>query len=221
MQLEIFKKWDTPRDLYSKKEHVKKQICLHHTVSGEGYSGDVATMFKRGYVPAYMIERNGNIHQFYDEKYSGTHLGIPAETFSSRGIPYQKLDLSCIGIELDSWGFVLPHKGKFYPAKLEDGKFVPRLDGAPLINYPEQYCTKYRKFEFYERYTPQQLASLEKLLTFLMAKHSIKNTYISDMWDVCNRALKGYEGVFSHTSYRKDKFDVHPQPELVTLLKSL
>ena len=63
MQLEIFKKWDTPRDLYSKKEYQKKQICLHHTVSGEGYSGDVATMFKRGYVVAYMIERNGNIHQ--------------------------------------------------------------------------------------------------------------------------------------------------------------
>jgi N-acetyl-anhydromuramyl-L-alanine amidase AmpD len=221
MQLEIFKKWDTPRDLYSKKEYQKKQICLHHTVSGEGYSGDVATMFKRGYVVAYMIERNGNIHQFYDEKFSGNHLGIPAETFSSRGIPYQKLDLSCIGIELDSWGQVLPVGNKFYPVKWENGKFVPRKDCTPLANYPESYCSKYRGFEFYERYTTQQLASLEKLLNFLMAKHSIKNTYISDMWDVCNRALKGYEGVFSHTSYRKDKFDIHPQPELVTLLKSL
>jgi N-acetyl-anhydromuramyl-L-alanine amidase AmpD len=221
MQLEIFKKWDTPRNLYTQKEYKKKQICLHHTVSGEGYSGDVATMFKRGYVVAYMIERNGNIHQFYDEKFSGTHLGIPAETFSSRGIPYQKLDFSCIGIELDSWGQVLPVRDKFYPVKWENGKFVPRLDCAPLSNYPESYCTKYRGFEFYERYTPQQLASLERLLTFLMSKHEIQNNYMSDMWDVCNRALKGYEGVFSHTSYRKDKFDVHPQPELVNLLKSL
>jgi N-acetyl-anhydromuramyl-L-alanine amidase AmpD len=221
MQLEIFKKWETPRNLYTQKEYKKKQIVLHHTVSGEGYSGDIATMFKRGYVVAFMIERNGNIHQLFDEKYSGNHLGIPAETFSSRGIPYQKLDLGSIGIELDSWGQVLPVGDKFYPVKWENGKFVPRKDCAPLANYPESYCTKYRGFEYYERYTPQQLASLEKLLNFLMAKHEIHNTYLSDMWDVCNRALKGYEGVFSHTSYRKDKFDVHPQPELVNLLKSL
>ncbi len=221
MELEIFKIWDTPRKFYSEKEHAKKQICLHHTVSGNGYSGDVATFFSRGYIPAYMIERNGNIHQFYDSKFSGIHLGIPIETFKERGIPYQKLDLSCIGIELDSWGFVLEYKGKFYPAKFENGKFVPRLDCNPIENYPEQYCSKYRGFEFYERYTPQQLASSERLSKFLMQKHKIQNNYMSDMWEVCNRALKGYEGIFSHTSYRKDKFDVHPQPELINLLKSL
>lgn len=221
MPLEVFKIWDTPRKLYSAKEYAKKQICLHHTVSGQGYSGDVNTMFTRGYVVAYMIERNGNIHQFYDSKFSGTHLGIPIETFKERGIPYQKLDLSCIGIELDSWGQVLPVGDKFYPVKWENGKFVPRTDCAPIDGYPEQYCSLYRGCAYYERYTTQQLASLEKLLTFLMKKHEIQNNYLSDMWEVCSRALKGYQGIFSHTSYRKDKFDVHPQPELINLLKSL
>ena len=34
-------------------------------------------------------------------------------------------------------------------------------------------------------------------------------------------ALAGKPGIWSHTSVRKDKFDVHPQDELIAMLKSL
>ena len=41
------------------------------------------------------------------------------------------------------------------------------------------------------------------------------------MWEVSAEALKGKQGVWSHTSFRFDKSDIHPQPEIIEMLKSL
>ena len=41
------------------------------------------------------------------------------------------------------------------------------------------------------------------------------------MWDVSKNALTGKPGVWSHTSYRFDKSDIHPQQEVIDMLKSL
>ena len=40
-------------------------------------------------------------------------------------------------------------------------------------------------------------------------------------FELNNDALNGKPGKWSHTSVRKDKFDVHPQPELEVMLKTL
>jgi len=40
-------------------------------------------------------------------------------------------------------------------------------------------------------------------------------------FEVKQDALEGYPGVWSHTSVRKDKFDIFPQPEIIQLLTSL
>jgi hypothetical protein len=41
------------------------------------------------------------------------------------------------------------------------------------------------------------------------------------MWDVSKNALSGKPGIYTHVSYRKDKSDCVPQPELITALQSL
>jgi hypothetical protein len=41
------------------------------------------------------------------------------------------------------------------------------------------------------------------------------------MWDLNDDALNGKNGIFTHVSYRADKSDMHPQPELVEMLKGL
>ncbi len=41
------------------------------------------------------------------------------------------------------------------------------------------------------------------------------------MFETNKQALNGYHGVFTHVSYREDKSDCHPQPELIQMLKSI
>ena len=41
------------------------------------------------------------------------------------------------------------------------------------------------------------------------------------MFETNEKALKGYHGVWTHTSYRTDKSDCHPQPELIEMLKNI
>ena len=41
------------------------------------------------------------------------------------------------------------------------------------------------------------------------------------MWDISDKALAGEAGVWTHVSFRTDKSDCHPQPELIQMLKSL
>ena len=77
--------------------------------------------------------------------------------------------------------------------------------------------------EFYgfEKYTKSQIKTLAQLLIFWSKRYNIPLDYNEDMWGISNKALGGEPGVWAHVSYRKDKSDCHPQPELVEMLKSL
>ncbi len=62
---------------------------------------------------------------------------------------------------------------------------------------------------------------MRQLLVYWGERYEIPLTYNEDMWDVSDRALAGQDGVWSHTSYRSDKSDIHPQPEMIAMLKAL
>ena len=63
--------------------------------------------------------------------------------------------------------------------------------------------------------------SVRQLLVFFGKKYSIPLSYNENMWDIAVEALSGEKGVWTHASYRSDKSDCHPQPELIEMLKSL
>ena len=195
-----------PEEQYYRREGDKKQIVLHHTVSGDGVEGDINWWLSTPdrIATAFIIARDGVIYQNFNSKYWAHHLGIKMSVFNSHGIDpggaNVKLNINSIGIELDSWG----------PLKNPD-----------MVKDPVQYEGGYRGYEWYEAYTEQQLDSLKELLEYLCAKYEIPVTYNEDMWDVSVRALNGEPGIWSHTSYRPDKSDVHPQPTLIDILNNL
>ena len=41
------------------------------------------------------------------------------------------------------------------------------------------------------------------------------------MWDVSKDALLGTPGIYTHNSYRRDKTDISPQPNMINMLRSL
>lgn len=191
---------------YYRRECKKNQIALHHTVSGYGIYGDINWWLhtpERIATP-FLIDRSGKIYQTFSSMYWAHHLGINLKTFIENdlepGGANIKLNMNSIGIELDSWG---------------------GLKDAEKVNDPVRYDGGYRGFEWFEAYTKEQIESLYKLLDYLCDRYGIPRGYNEDMWDVSKRALSGEAGIWSHTSYRPDKSDCHPQPTLIEMLKGL
>lgn len=210
---------------YYKVEWPKKQIVLHHTVSGSGIAGDLQTWknFTSHIATCMIIERDGKINQLFSSRYWGYHLGVGKAA----------LDQGSIAIELDSWGGLFLGDGttkKF--GKNADGtpKLIKTIPGkfytvygsvvdVPVIHYPSGF----RGYYYYEAYSYEQLKSVGELLLLWNKTYGIPLTYNSDMWGVSQKALAGTSGVWTHVSYRpaSDKQDCHPDQNLIDLLKTL
>lgn len=205
---------DFPNDQYIRKQTDKKQIILHHTVSGQGVEGDIAWWRKTSQRigTQIIIDWEGKMYQCYSSKYWGYHLG----TGNSN------LDKHSIGIEIDSWGGLVKHNKQWYPAKWDDRtkKYIANISHKP-INNVQKYPDGFRGFYGYEKYTKKQIEAVGKLLVYWNEIYNIPLNYNSTMFDVSKEALMGKPGIWSHVSFRKDKSDCHPQPDLINMLKSL
>jgi N-acetylmuramoyl-L-alanine amidase len=210
---------------YYKVQYPKKQIVLHHTVSGNSIQGDLNhwKKFESHISTCMIVERDGKINQLFSSRYWGYHLG--AGNLS--------LDQASIAVELDSWGGLY----------LGDGntrKFGKNADGTPKIikTIPGKFYTVYgsvfdgsvthypngfRGYYYYESYSYAQLKAVGELLLLWNKTYGIPLTYNEDMWDVSQKALNGDMGVWTHVSYRKpsDKQDCHPDQNLIDMLKTL
>lgn len=208
---------DFPDAQYIKKQTSKKQIIFHHTVSGQGVDGDISwwRQTKERIGTAIIIDWEGKIYQCFSSRYWAYHLGVKASNSKT-------LNKESIGIEIDAWGGLVKHNKSWYPAKWDKKlkKNIANIAVAPIKNI-QLYPKGYRGFYAFEKYTKKQIEALRKLLVFWNETYNIPLDYNEDMWDISSNALSGKAGVWTHTSFRTDKSDCHPQPELVKMLKSL
>lgn len=208
---------DFPNDQYIRESYNKNQIVLHHTVSGQGVGGDLAWWRKTAsrIGTAIIVGWDGKIYQCFSSKYWAYHLGL--RTSSNKA-----LNKGSIGVEIDAWGGLVRTNRKWYPAKWDTDlkKMVANTRVSPIQNvqvYPEGF----RGFYGFEKYTDEQIESVRQLLVFWNERYDIPLDYHEDMWDYSENAMEGKKGIWTHVSYRKDKSDCHPQPELIEMLKSL
>lgn len=199
----IMEDWDK----YYKTEFDKKQIVLHHTVSGPGIRGDLATWMKyeSNIATCIIIDRDGDMHQLFSSRYWGYHLGA--------GKPY--LDKTSIAIELDNWGQLEERDGKLYTV-------YDSVVDVPVVHYPQGF----RGEQLFEAYPIAQLRAVGELLLLWNKTYGIPLDYHEDMWDVSQKALRGDPGVWTHVSYRpwpssRNKWDCHPDPNLISMLRTL
>lgn len=208
---------DFPDAQYMKKQMNKKQIVLHHTVSGQGVNGDIAWWRQTAarIATAIIVGWDGKIYQCFSSKYWAHHLGIHATNNT-------ELNKASIGIEIDAWGGLVKHNRLWYPAKW-DKKLKKNIANITVasVKKVQQYKEGYRGFYGYEKYTDEQIEAVRKLLVFFSEKYKIPLDYNGDMWDISSNALSGQAGVWMHTSFRTNKSDCHPQPELIEMLKSI
>ncbi len=208
---------DFPHDQYFREQTKKKQIVLHHTVSGQGVDGDIAWWRQTAerIATSIIIGWDGKIYQCFSTKYWAHHLGVNAPN-------NRALNKGSIGIEIDAWGALMHYKRQWYPIKWDAKlkQMVANTNIKPVQNV-QVYPEKFRGYHGYEKYTDEQIEAVRKLLIYWHERYGIPLTYNEDMWDVSPRALSGKTGVWTHVSFRKDKSDCHPQPELIQMLKSL
>jgi N-acetyl-anhydromuramyl-L-alanine amidase AmpD len=195
---------------YYPEEHPKKQIVLHHTVSNSNAKNVMSwwakTPAKVG--TAFIIDRDGVIHQCFSSKHWAHHLGTKSKE-------NKQLNQESIGIELCSWG---PLTRKENPML----KGSPNFFSSTGTEVPKEEVVKldkpFRGHLYYQKYTSSQLKSLQILLNYLCETYGIPKKYNPDMWEYSRMAMKGNPGIYTHVSFRKDKSDCFPQQELIDML---
>lgn len=210
-------KHDFPENQYYPEGAVKKQIVLHHTVSGDNVDGDIAwwTQTPEHVATCVIIARNGDVHSLFKSNHWAHHLGIKTWIFKKFNLATYRantnLNKTSIGIEIDSWGGLVERNGKFYRTGNKE------VDIDLVVDYGREI----RGFRYYEKYTDKQIASIKYLLEYWANKYNISICYKPEMWCLNVNALKGEEGVWTHVSFRPDKSDCHPYPPLITMLENL
>lgn len=207
MDLSTIIKVEFPENQYYKEEYTKSQIVLHHTVSGPGVNGDFNTWKNNidRVATCVVVDREGQIHQCFSSKYWAHHLGMKNDH-----------NLGCnkhsIGIEIDSWGGL---------TKGEDGKWHTATGIVVPIEQVIIYDTPFRGYRAFERYTDKQLSGVRELLLYWGQFYGIDLHYNEGMFDLNQDAISGKPGVWTHVSYRQDKSDCSPQPELISMIQNL
>lgn len=219
---------------YLKDEYNKKQIFIHHTAGSHrpdyvidywnrdkkksnGNRLRIATSYVIGGLDIKGKDKSydGLIYKAFEPKYWAFHLGVPT------------LEKHSIGIELCNYGPIILSK---------NGKYFNYVN----IEVPKEHVYEldkpFRGYRFYHKYTQKQIESLYNLLLFLSKEFSInlslgmksillnESLNESDSFKAFNynlKALNGEIGLWTHTNVRRDKFDCHPQPELINMIKSL
>lgn len=210
-----------PEDQYRRVAYRKDQIVLHHTASGPSAEG-VINYWKSSrdrIATAFVIDGDGDIYQCFSSKYYAAHLGIPSSQIKALGFAdyatrTDTLHKLSVGIEICNWGGLTKDaKGRWVSYA---GVVIPDCD---IEFYPEGF----RGYKAYQKYTPGQIEATKNLVTYLCNTYLIPTDYREDMWNVSKDAIAGKKGIYSHTSYRRagDKQDLHPQPEIIAMLKNL
>jgi len=191
---------------YFKEKQFKNQIVIHHTAGGSNAANVIhGWNFNPIQVgTAFVIDGKGEVFKAFEPEYWAYHLGLKHSS-------NLKLNKASIGIELCNWGQLIKKDGKYW-------NYVNKeVSESEVVQLPN----KFRGFEFYHKYNDLQIESLRKLLLELAAKFAINKEYNGDMWDISQNALNGYNGIYTHVSYRSDKNDCSPQFNLIEMLKNL
>lgn len=204
---------------YVKEEYKKEQVVIHHSAGWDNARGmfDGWSRDKQRVATCVGVSDNGQIYQAFSSKYYAWHIGAGKT----------ELEKKSIGIEICNWGQIVEVGGKYYSwvgAEVKKEKVIKYDKAFKTYSNSNFFASKgvvNKPCYLYERYTDEEVESVRQLLVFWNESYGISKIYNPDMWDVSQKALSGQNGIWTHVSYRKDKTDCHPQPELIQMLKSL
>ncbi len=192
------------------------QICLHHTASGPGVDGDINWWKQDGTQVStpLIVGRDGIAVQIYPSARWAYTLGL---NHAYRGA----VEAATIGLEIDTWGWLTKDKaGKFWAwPKDAAGKFTVEIPASEVCDLGKPW----KGMQYFHKYTPEQIETTRLLLIHWNAVYGIPLKYReAEMWQLSQNAIYAKApGIYTHASFREDKWDIHPQPDMVAMLKGL
>jgi N-acetyl-anhydromuramyl-L-alanine amidase AmpD len=178
---------------YYHRKTRKTRIALHHDSGRTAQKSIDWWNLKPDHVSTpYIIPRNGEIWELFNPIFWAYALGINS----------MWAERKTIHIEIASGGGLNKINGKFYTWF---GKEVPK---SKVVTYKE----KHRGYYHFEKYTDAQVDAVIFLIDFLSKKFDIEINDVEKFWWFDKDSNKS---LISHTTVRKDKSDIHPQPNLI------
>ena len=145
--------------------------------------------------PAYVILRDGTLEK------SPTGYGMT------------------VAIEND--GPLMHWNGLFYPAMVgRDGRLHPVESAKPRVPYEFCSCKPYHGCQHYEYVGDKQLATLRTVLVRWLQVSGIRYPYDNQLGTVCPRAKAGKSGIYFASSFDPTRADIHPQREIIDIIKA-
>lgn len=204
-------------------DYKRKYIVLHHSVSG-GSPFAIKRYFERkSFGTAFALGANGDFVQCFDDyNYWNWHLNMNATGRVVHPRYENYLAKTSVGVEICNYGALTKDSEGF---KTTYGNLV---DIDKIIDYKEIYGSNYlfRGKQYYERYTDEQIKSLEIWIKDMIEINNLDLSNdlrpIDETWfEFYLEACKGEYALFTHTNVRRDKSDLHPQPEIIEMLKRI
>ena len=199
MALRINRSLRLPDKEYKREVTKKNLIVLHHTAGGSARSTYQWWLTDPKPIgTAYIVARDGRIHEVFDPKYWAYHLGYSVRKDERRSI----------GIELACEGALLERGGELYCYDKVSERTRYRGVAPWCIPHP------WRGYRWFAPYPDKQVVATIKLVKYLLGKFQIPPTVPKSVamhkpivYRASNRLLTG---VLSHAHVRADKTDVHP-----------
>jgi len=235
----IYTQYLLPNHAYHNQPTEKKSIFLHHTAGWQNPYRVIDHWGERPHKVATEYIIGGQSIHNDNSKHDGKILqAIPNNCWAWHlGIGNQPLHRESIGIELCSFGKIT----KGYFEKDQDGIPKPIARGKnSYFTYvgqevdPEQVIeleTPFRGYNYFHKYSTEQIKSLKKLLLHLSEKHNIdireglpnliRKEGVKAFDRVGTKVCADIPGVWSHGNVTSDKFDVSPQEGLIEMLLGL
>ena len=203
-----------------------KNLFIHHTAGWDNpYNtishwnrdtrGRVATQYVIGGLNTKgNTKHDGVVVQCFPDNYIGWHLGKVGGFNASK---------YSVGIELNNFGYLTKKNGKFYTYVNTE---VPE-DQVYDLGY------EFKNRQYWHKYSDAQIESLRLLIlhikdiypTIDITKGLIEELAKKTPSEAFAFNLDAYNakkfGMWTHTNVRKGKTDCFPQPELISMLKSL
>ena len=211
-----------PKNEYISGKYNNDYIILHHTAGWDNPKqvvdswakdslGKVATEFVIGgqrCTDGRSIY-DGKIIRAYPEGNQGYHIGTSGSSY---------MNTHSVGVELCNMGWV--KNGKTYTNS------IIRPDQIVSLKEP------FRGYISWHKYTTKQIEVLRDLLLYIANRDNIDLHTGIYKWIKTEGAIKAFDfhqdayngkvkGMLCHSSIRKDKWDMSPQPELIDMILTL